>query len=95
MILTAIVSNSAGLLTLVGDPATFIVGHAIGMSFGEYLQRVSLGGLLSIATVAALMPLLMRDIWHVRSSDAADVPPPTTARTTGICDRLAGVARRR
>ncbi len=66
LILTAIVSNSAGLLTLVGDPATFIVGSAIGMSFGEYLQRVSLGGLLSILTVAALMPLLMRDIWNVR-----------------------------
>jgi Na+/H+ antiporter NhaD/arsenite permease-like protein len=66
LILTAIVSNSAGLLTLVGDPATFIVGHAIGMSFGEYIKRVSLGGLLSIATVAALMPLLMRDIWRIQ-----------------------------
>jgi Na+/H+ antiporter NhaD/arsenite permease-like protein len=66
LILTAIVSNSAGLLTLVGDPATFIVGHAIGMSFGEYLKRVSLGGLLSIATVMTLMPLLMRDIWRVQ-----------------------------
>ncbi|HTO57616.1 MAG TPA: SLC13 family permease [Pseudomonadales bacterium] len=66
LIVTAIVSNSAGLLTLVGDPATFIVGHAIGMSFGEYMKRVSLGGLLSIATVAALMPILLRDIWTVQ-----------------------------
>ena len=38
LILTAIVSNSAGLLTLVGDPATFLVGSSIGMSFGEYLR---------------------------------------------------------
>lgn len=37
LILTAIVSNSAGLLTLVGDPATFLVGSSIGMSFSEYL----------------------------------------------------------
>jgi len=29
MVLTAIVSNSAGLLTLVGDPATFLVGSSI------------------------------------------------------------------
>ena len=66
LILTAIVSNSAGLLTLVGDPATFIVGQAIGMSFGEYLKRVSFGGLMSIATVAALMPVLLRDIWRLQ-----------------------------
>ena len=43
--IAAIISNSAGLLTLVGDPATFLVGSSIGMSFGEYLQKVSLGGL--------------------------------------------------
>ena len=33
MIVTAIISNSAGLLTLVGDPATFLVGSSIGMTF--------------------------------------------------------------
>ncbi len=66
MILTAIVSNSAGLLTLVGDPATFLVGSSIGMSFGQYLRKVSLGGLLSLLVLIPLLPLLMRDIWHVR-----------------------------
>jgi len=76
LIVTAIVSNSAGLLTLVGDPATFIVGHAIGMSFGEYVKRVSLGGLLSIVTIAALMPLLLRDIWRVQR----ELPAPPPAR---------------
>ena len=83
LILTAIVSNSAGLLTLVGDPATFIVGSAIGMSFGEYLQRVSLGGLLSIATVAALMPVLARDIWRVQR-EIPDVPPPRPLERPGF-----------
>ncbi|HSM90946.1 MAG TPA: SLC13 family permease [Desulfobacterales bacterium] len=48
MVVTAIISNSAGLLTLIGDPATFLVGNSIGMTFGQYLQRVSLGGLLNI-----------------------------------------------
>jgi Na+/H+ antiporter NhaD/arsenite permease-like protein len=66
MILTAIVSNAAGLLTLVGDPATFLVGSSIGMTFGEYLKRVSLGGMLALAAVVPLLPFLMRDIWHVR-----------------------------
>ena len=83
LIITAIISNSAGLLTLVGDPATFIVGSAIGMSFGEYLQRVSLGGLLSIATVAALMPVLARDIWRVQR-EIPDVPPPRPLERPGF-----------
>src|SRR5512137_408112 len=48
MVVTAIISNSAGLLTLIGDPATFLVGNSIGMTFGQYLQKVSLGGLLNI-----------------------------------------------
>jgi len=48
MVVTAIISNSAGLLTLIGDPATFLVGSSIGLTFGQYLQKVSLGGLLNI-----------------------------------------------
>ena len=66
LILTAIVSNSAGLLTLVGDPATFLVGSSIGMSFGEYLRRVSLGGVLALAVIVPLLPLLMPELWRMR-----------------------------
>jgi Na+/H+ antiporter NhaD/arsenite permease-like protein len=66
MVLTAIVSNSAGLLTLVGDPATFLVGSSIGMTFGQYLRKVSLGGLLSILVILPLLPLLMPDLWRAR-----------------------------
>src|SRR5512143_1400422 len=66
LILTAIVSNAAGLLTLVGDPATFIVGSAIGMSFGQYLKQVSLGGLLSVLVLIPMLPVLFRDVWQVR-----------------------------
>jgi Na+/H+ antiporter NhaD/arsenite permease-like protein len=66
MVLTAIISNSAGMLTLVGDPATFLVGSSIGMTFSQYLQKVSLGGLLSLLVVIPLMPLLMKDVWRVQ-----------------------------
>ena len=44
LILLVLVANSAGLLTLVGDPATFIVGDAINISFLDYLKSLSLGG---------------------------------------------------
>jgi Na+/H+ antiporter NhaD/arsenite permease-like protein len=76
LVLTAIVSNAAGLLTLVGDPATFIVGSSIGMSFGQYLRRVSLGGLLSVAVLVPLLPLLMPDLWRLRRA----MPPEEPAK---------------
>ena len=76
MILTAIVSNAAGLLTLVGDPATFMVGSSIGMSFVEYLRAASLGGVLSLAVLVPLLPLLMPDVWRVRRT----LPPRQPAK---------------
>ncbi len=66
MVLTAVISNSAGLLTLVGDPATFLVGSEMGMSFTQYLLRVSPGGLLTLLVILPLIPRLMRDIWQVQ-----------------------------
>ena len=67
MILTAIVSNAAGMLTLVGDPATFLVGSSIGMSFMTYLQKVSLAGLLAVLVIVPLLPWLMPSIWNAQS----------------------------
>jgi Na+/H+ antiporter NhaD/arsenite permease-like protein len=72
MVLTAIVSNSAGMLTLVGDPATFLVGSSIGMSFGQYLHRVSFGGLLAVLLIIPLLPVLMPQIWNARSTVPAE-----------------------
>lgn len=66
MILAAVISNSAGLLTLVGDPATFLVGSSIGMTFGTYLQQVSLGGLFAMLVIVPLLPRLMPGIWNAR-----------------------------
>jgi Na+/H+ antiporter NhaD/arsenite permease-like protein len=80
MILTAIVSNSAGLLTLVGDPATFLVGSSIGMTFGQYLRHVSLGGLLAVLIVIPLLPRVMPEIWNTRRELPADLHPQPLAR---------------
>lgn len=71
MIIAAIVSNSAGMLTLVGDPATFLVGSSIGMSFGQYLQKVSLAGLLAVLAIIPMLPWLMPDVWNSRT----EIPP--------------------
>jgi Na+/H+ antiporter NhaD/arsenite permease-like protein len=80
LILTAIVSNTAGLLTLVGDPATFLVGSAIGMTFGEYLRQVSLGGALNLVALFLIVPWLLRDVWNVRRELPADLPPAHITR---------------
>jgi Na+/H+ antiporter NhaD/arsenite permease-like protein len=80
MIVTAIISNSAGLLTLVGDPATFLVGSSIGMSFNQYLRKVSLGGLLSVLVLVPLLPWLMKDLWGVRRDLPADLKPEPLQR---------------
>jgi Na+/H+ antiporter NhaD/arsenite permease-like protein len=76
LVLMSVLSNSAGLLTLVGDPATFLVGSSIGMSFGEYLSRVSVGGLLAVGVAAMMMPWLLRDVWCARREIVAEEPPP-------------------
>ncbi len=76
LILMVFVANSAGLLTLVGDPATFIVGDSINISFIEYLQRLSFGGVLAIAVVIALLPILFKPIWDTRFEHLEDLPHP-------------------
>ena len=73
LIIAAIVSNAAGMLTLVSDPATFLVGRGIGLSFVDYLRMVSLGGLLAALVVVPFYPRLLPEIWKVR----ATLPPRT------------------
>lgn len=80
LIITAIVSNAAGMLTLVGDPATFLVGSAIGLSFADYLRMVSLGGLLAVLAVAPLLPLLLPKIWATRVTLPDKRPPVAIER---------------
>jgi Na+/H+ antiporter NhaD/arsenite permease-like protein len=63
LILTVFVANSAGLLTIVGDPATFIVGSAINLSFSDYLMRLSLGGAIAVGVIVVMLPFLFRKIW--------------------------------
>jgi Na+/H+ antiporter NhaD/arsenite permease-like protein len=92
MILAAIVSNSAGMLTLVGDPATFLVGSTVGMSFGQYLRQVSLGGLLAVLVVVPLLPWLMRDVWNTRTVLPSEKPAPPIQRKAFVALALGALA---
>ncbi|MFB2772249.1 SLC13 family permease [Pelatocladus sp. BLCC-F211] len=76
LILMVFIANSSGLLTIVGDPATFIVGDAINLSFTDYLWRLSLGGAIAVITVIAILPLLFRKIWHKKLDNLEQLPHP-------------------
>jgi Na+/H+ antiporter NhaD/arsenite permease-like protein len=77
LILMVFVANSAGLLTLVGDPATYIVGDAINISFMDYLGRLSLGGVVAIATILIMLPYLFPKIWSMKLANLDQLPRPT------------------
>ncbi len=76
LILMVFVANSAGLLTLVGDPATFIVGDAVNISFTDYLLELSLGGVIAVAIVVATLPFLFRKIWNTQLDNLEELPHP-------------------
>lgn len=83
LILTVFVANSAGLLTIVGDPATFIVGSAINLSFTDYLFRLSFGGAIAILVIVIMLPFLFRKIWHKELENIEQIvaPPINHPRT--------------
>lgn len=76
LILMVFVANSSGLLTQVGDPATFIVADAINMSFLEYLWKLSLGGAIAVLVLVVLLPILFPTIWskQLNNLDQMQVP---------------------
>ncbi|MDZ8239790.1 MAG: SLC13 family permease [Nostoc sp. ChiQUE01a] len=76
LILMVFVANSAGLLTLVGDPATFIVGDAVNISFTDYLLKLSLGGVIAVVTVIVTLPFLFRKIWNTQLDNLEELPHP-------------------
>jgi Na+/H+ antiporter NhaD/arsenite permease-like protein len=76
LILMVFVANSSGLLTLVGDPATFIVGSSINMSFMDYLKTLSLGGVIAVLVIVAMLPFLFKKIWRTRLANLDDLPLP-------------------
>ncbi|MBW4654761.1 MAG: transporter [Kaiparowitsia implicata GSE-PSE-MK54-09C] len=76
LILMVCVSNSAGLLTLVGDPATFIVGDAINISFIDYLKSLSLGGAIALGAIVVMLPVLFPSIWRKKLDTLTQLPHP-------------------
>jgi Na+/H+ antiporter NhaD/arsenite permease-like protein len=72
LILMVFVANTSGLLTLVGDPATYLVGSSINLGFADYLRHVTPGGVLALGAIVVMIPWLFRDIWNLKFKMAED-----------------------
>ncbi|HVM77529.1 MAG TPA: SLC13 family permease [Stellaceae bacterium] len=92
VMLLVFVANSSGLLTLVGDPATFIVGNSIGLSFAEYLHLLSPGALLVVLGLIAILPLSFRSVWRARVADTGPAALPRIERPMVMLACLAVLA---
>ncbi|EAQ74905.1 MULTISPECIES: SLC13 family permease [unclassified Synechococcus] len=66
LILLVLTANSAGLLTVIGDPATYLVASQIGLGFLAYGQQVASAGALSLLMVLLTLPWLYRSTWRLR-----------------------------
>ena len=69
LISQALLSNTGGVATLVGDPPNILIGSAAGLSFNDFLVR--LAPIVAVAWVAAVfsMRYLFRDELAKKSSD--------------------------
>ncbi|MCS6782676.1 MAG: ArsB/NhaD family transporter [Gloeomargarita sp. SKYBB_i_bin120] len=76
LILMVMVANSAGLLTMVGDPATYIVADSINLTFMDYLWRLSLGGVIAVTVIVSMLPFLFPKIWRKKLENLEVLPHP-------------------
>jgi Na+/H+ antiporter NhaD/arsenite permease-like protein len=65
LFLLVFIANSSGLLTLVGDPAAFVVGDAMNIGFVGFLRLFTPGAVLTMLALVALVPWLFRPIWKI------------------------------
>ena len=83
------IANSAGLFTLVGDPATFIVGSGIGMSFDTYMHSVAPFAFVAMGALFLASLVVLRGSWTARGDAAENDRPPPLQRPVYIAAALA------
>ena len=67
LIAEALLSNTGGVGTLVGDPPNVLIGSAAGLSFTSFITH--LGPLVLVAWLAALV--VLRVVFHRTGAQAA------------------------
>lgn len=81
LILMVLAANSASLLTLVGDPALYIIGTGMQWDFTRDLREVSPAALLVLLALLATLPWLYRPLWSALLPIADLRPAPAHHRS--------------
>jgi Na+/H+ antiporter NhaD/arsenite permease-like protein len=68
------------------------VGSSIGMTFGQYLQKVSLAGLLAVAVIFPFLPRLLPEVWNARAEVTRTAALPPVERPAFVAFALAILA---
>jgi len=76
LLLLVFFANSSGLLTLVGDPASFVVGDAMNIGFLGFLRTVTPGAVLAILAIVGLVPWLFRPLWEIEQKSERQLELP-------------------
>src|SRR5215469_2818028 len=76
LFLLVFIANSSGLLTLVGDPAAFVVGDAMNIGFVGFLRLFTPGAVLTILALVAMVPWLFRTLWEIDHNSARQLELP-------------------
>jgi len=76
LFLLVFLANSSGLLTLVGDPAAFLVGDAMNVGFVGFLRIVTPGAVLTMLALVALVPWLFRPLWKMNHKSGRQLELP-------------------
>ena len=80
LILMVLAANSASLLTLVGDPALYIIGTGMHWDFARYLRELGPAALLVSLTLIATLPWLYQPLWNARLPLTTRPPAPAHHR---------------
>ncbi|TAK11529.1 MAG: citrate transporter [Anaerolineae bacterium] len=65
----AMLSNTGGVATLIGDPPNILIGSAAGLTFNDFLVRLAPIVLVALVAAVALMRRLFRRELAVKSSN--------------------------
>ena len=81
LILMVLAANSASLLTLVGDPALYIIGTGMHWDFARYLRELGPAAFLVLLSLLATLPWLYGPLWKAQLPVTTLQPKPAHHRS--------------
>lgn len=80
-----LVSNVAGVGTLIGTPINIMIGAHAGIGFGDFLVNQALGVVLALVAIAGYALFYYRDEWHKNPGGISPALYEKLAENACIC----------